>query len=62
MTRVKIPEEYLDGEWVNAGGGFVCKSVIQLEGFLYLTGFIIDNGHPEEIELLPLSVTLYPIQ
>lgn len=58
---MKIKESMLDGEWINAGIGFVVKGEPYMQGFIVITGFLVDKGD-EDIELVPLDAFQYPIQ
>lgn len=58
----KIPERYIEGEWTLLEHNFAVKSVQNGNTFVLLYGFLVDDGEPESVELVPISIVEYPFQ
>jgi hypothetical protein len=62
MKKLKLPDNYMEGEWYDAGSGLACRSILQGNKFVYICGFLVQFEDEGEMELIPVSVDHYPIQ
>lgn len=61
-NKLKISDEWLEGEWYNCGYGLASKAINLDNEFVLLFGFVIEDQKSEEILMVPISINKYPFQ
>ncbi len=60
---MRVPDAYYEGDWYHYGDNFVTKAVNKGRSFVVMYGFLIENeGSEDNLDLIPTSMTEYPMQ